>query len=231
MEEQKKKRASAASIVCWILGVCLIIVGVVLPQLMFKKTKHTFSVDSDPFGKYYEFEVDINENIKTDSAIAKIKIEGVKTESFALEYNIGESEYGEYVFVLELNEDKASIFNEVVQVEITASSGKVIVFENEDVVDNLSSNIPKIILTVLPMFFGVFLIALGFMLIVAKKSIKHIKKVNDKIMNSLFGDDEEDQPKVQMLASTITCKYCKLENDPDNAKCEHCGAPLIRNKK
>ena len=36
--------------------------------------------------------------------------------------------------------------------------------------------------------------------------------------------------KVKEEDKTITCKYCGLENDRNNAKCEHCGGPLYRNK-
>lgn len=232
MEEKKKKRPGAASIIFWIIGFCLIVTGLVLPQLMFKKT-HTFSVDSDLWGKNYEFEIEINEPIKEETAIAKIKIDGATTKSFNIKYNVEESSYGDYVFNLTLDDEDANMFNEVVEVKVKTESNKEIVFENEDNFDNFGANSKKILLTVFPMFFGVFFVILGSMLIVAKKSIKHIKKVNDKIMDSLFGEDEEDKPveSKNTSSNTITCSYCKLENDSANAKCEHCGAPLIRKKK
>ena len=41
---------------------------------------------------------------------------------------------------------------------------------------------------------------------------------------------QTEMVKVKEEDKTITCKYCGLENDKDNAKCEYCGGPLYRNK-
>ena len=117
MENEKKKRVPIISILCWIIGFCLIVTGIIIPQIKNQQEKYTFSVDSDGFGTYYEFEIEMNESINPDAAYAKIKVRGVKTETFKLEYDIGESEYGEYVFTLELSGDNRSMFNEVVEVE------------------------------------------------------------------------------------------------------------------
>lgn len=233
--EKKKRRVPIVSIICWILGVCLILVGIIVPQARSQKENYTFSVDDDGFGSYYEFEVEVNESLNTDAAYAKIKIGGVKTQTFKLDFNFGESTYGEYIFTLELSGDDRSMFNEVVELEITNTDGKVLVFKEESVFDDFGDKSSNIILTVIPIFFGVFLIMTGFVWLFVRKHAKHIKRVNDKIINTVFGI-EPDEPEVKVVEiekepNSITCKYCKVENDPGNAKCEHCGAPLIRNKK
>lgn len=234
MENEKKKKSFIAPIICWIIGVCLIIVGIVLPQSLNRDEKYTFSVDDDGFGSFYEFEIEINETIDTDSAYAKIKVEGAKTETFKLEYNFGESEYGDYIFTLELFGDDAHRFNEVVEVQITTSSGKVLVLKEESVFDDFGDKASNVMLTIFPITFGVFFIVIGFVLMFIKKHGKHIKKVNEKIMDKLFGESDESQKPVEVAQQepeTITCKYCGLENDNSNVKCEHCGAPLIRKRK
>ena len=232
MENEKKKRAPIISILCWIIGFCLIVTGIIIPQIKNQQEKYTFSVDSDGFGTYYEFEIEMNESINPDAAYAKIKVRGVKTETFKLEYDIGESEYGEYVFTLELSGDNRSMFNEVVEVEVTTTSGKILKLQNEDNFDEFKDNSSVVMMVVLPTFFGIFFIMVGFAFFIARKHSKHIKRANEKIMDVVFKEDSEEQ-KVQVTVkkeNTITCKYCKIENSPENAKCEHCGAPLIRNK-
>ena len=233
MMEENKKKKPIVSIICIVIGLCLIAVGIIFPNVIMKKPKHVFEVEMSSFGDKYEFTIETDELIVTNTAYATIKVEGVESKKFKLTYNADESEDDEFVFNLWLTSEDASMFNEVVEVEIETMFGEdSIVFENEDKYENFGVNSKKILLTVFPCFFGVFFLMMGIVSIFAKKGIKHIKKVNNQIMSSLFGETEKTEKKVEEpQIQTITCKYCGLENDKNNAKCEHCGAPLIRRKK
>lgn len=191
MENQKKKRTPIISIVCWILGVCLILAGIIVPKVT-EKNKYTFSVDDDGFGSFYEFEVEMNETINPDMAYAKIKVGGVKTKSFKLDYDIEESEDGEYVFTLELFGNDRSMFNEVVELEITTTSGNVLTIENEDMFDEFKGKSSSILLTVVPNVLGMLFIVVGIALLFARKHSSNTKAVNEKSLDKVFVEEREE---------------------------------------
>ena len=240
--DMRRRKPGKLSIILWMFGFCLILFGIFVPQKLVDNSKNTYSYDMDPFGEVYEFEVETTENINVDSAIAKIKVKGVTTKSFKLQYKIGFDSYGEYVFTLELTGQDASIFNEVVGLEITSTTGSVIEFECEDSYNNETSL--SIVLSVIPCLVGVVFIFFGFVIYISRDKLK---KVNDKLFNNLFGPEEdksvvidEDDEEIEDLDDlineedtehTTTCKYCGLENDNTSKKCEHCGAPIYKKKK
>ena len=244
--DMRRRKPGKLSIILWVFGFMLIIFGIYIPQnVIFKNSsKNVYTYDQNSFGDEYEFEVRTNESIDVNTAFAKIKIEGVKTKSFWLEYEIGESSYGEYVFSLELTGQDANMSNEVVGLEITANSGKVIEFEYKESVDDFGNDSLGIVLSVIPCLVGVVFIFFGFVIYISRDKLK---KVNDKLFNNLFGPEEdksvvidEDDEEIEDLDDlineedtehTTTCKYCGLENDKTSKKCEHCGAPIYKKKK
>ncbi len=229
MEEAKKRKLSPLSLILIITGVILILFGIIAPNIIFKKPKYMFSYDVDAWGGFYEVEIDTHDFLDTSTATIKIKVGGAQTKTFDLTYNSAESSRDEYVFTLQLSSEDESFSNEVVSVDITVLGGEARTYYPEEKYEGSPG---RILLTVYPIFFGVFIAIFGLMLHFNKFRIKQIKMRKDEFFDKLLGVDNEPQKQETMQEqTTITCKYCGLENNNSNAKCEHCGAPIIRKKK
>lgn len=219
---KRKTSAKVGMIICLVVGLCLIFTGIFVPMAM---KKRTFEYTEDfKFDKvYYEFEIETKEKLDVETGKVEIKVKGTNKEKFEIYFDEDESdiEEGEYVFVALLLDDDASIFNELIEIEIYNQSGKKLTF-NPETASSKFSTLPMIIF---PVFFGFMFIVFGIVIIVGKNAKAEVVM---KTVQTVAPQTEI--VKVKEEDKTITCKYCGLENDRNNAKCEHCGGPLYRNK-
>ena len=226
----KNKKTSKLKIALIILGIALVISGVIFPQIMFKQNKYVFDVEEDFYaGKVvYSFEIEKRlAEIDTNSAKAIVKIDGEFEKTFELKYDKSESDLEDYVFTLTLKGNDYSIFNKVISIDAKTISGEEIKFKDVDDFENIGKRGQMIMLTVVPIFFGVFFIITAFTIGLARKNMKNSQKF---VLENLVEETEQAAPVEQ---DVIVCKYCGVANPYQNVKCEHCGAPLLRiiNKK
>lgn len=224
---EEKKKFNKASLVFIIIGVCLVLIGIILPPLMFKTPDGEYSIDRTVNGEEFNIEVESDVELVKEDTTIKISKNG-DTKEYKLVFLRREDD--EYIF--RIVGYKKSTFDEYGSVTIKSASGKDLVFTCDDSMSSMANEFKnksgKIILTVFPCFFGVFFVLFGFISNFAKAKYKNLFKVKQDFVAGIMGTDEESS---EVQKTTITCEYCRLENDNENAKCEHCGAPLIRKKK
>ncbi len=220
--DKRKTSAKIGMIICLIVGLCLIFTGIFIPRAMKKRTfEYTEDFEFDKM--YYEFEIDTKEKLDVDTGKVKIKVQGTNKETFEIYFDKEESDTheGEYVFVTLLLDDDASIFNELIEIEIYNESGKLLTFTPE----SMGSNFSVLPLTIFPIFFGVVIIVFGIIIFLSKNARVLAESTLATVQTIA---PQTEIVKVKEEDKTITCKYCGLENDRNNAKCEHCGGPLFR---
>jgi len=89
----------------------------------------------------------------------------------------------------------------------------------------MGSNFSVLPLTIFPIFFGVVIIVFGIIIFLSKNARVLAESTLATVQTIA---PQTEIVKVKEEDKTITCKYCGLENDRNNAKCEHCGGPLFR---
>ena len=218
---KRKMSSKIGMIICFVVGLCLIFTGIFVPKTLKKRT-FEYSEDFDFAKVSYEFEIDTKDKLDINTGKVKIKIKGTDTKTFNIYFDSEDSDIheNEYSFAVDLFNEDASLFNEIIEIEIYDNSGNLLTFKPE----TMSSNFSLIPMTIVPIFAGVVFLIVGVLLIVSKSAKVEVEEsvqtVTEKIEQVIV--KEEDK--------TITCKYCGLENDRNNAKCEHCGGPLYRGK-
>lgn len=221
---KRKTSAKIGMIICVIVGLSLIFTGIFVPSIMKKRT-FEYSEDYGFYGINYEFEIHTKEKLDVTTGKIKIKIAGTNTETFKIDFDNEESDpdENEYIFELTLTGENSHLFNEIIEIEIYNTAGKLLKFEPE----TMGSNFTLIPMTIFPIFFGIVFFVMGMMII----SVKNAKvDVQDTLKATETITSQTEVIKVKEEDKTITCQYCGLENSKDNAKCEHCGGPLYRNK-
>lgn len=225
--ENENKKISKSSMILVIFGIVLILVGIVLPKLMFKSPDGEYSIDyvSTVSGGAYNLEIESDRKLNVDDEISlKVSSFG-ETKTYQLEFIIASED--EYTYrIINYKKDTLDKYSEI---KIESASGKNLTFVYEDDMysdfEDFKNNAGKIILTVFPCFFGVFFILIGLVSNFAKTKFKTIVKAKQDFVAGVISVDETRfEPKV-------SCKYCGLDNNINNAKCEYCGAPLIKKQK
>lgn len=214
-----KKSSIIGILICAITGICLILTGIFCISTYDDKT-FEYEQDYNSSGTYYEFEIDTRQKLNVTSAKAKIKVAGKTEKIFELYLDDKESnvEDGEYVFVTVLIDENSSVLNKVVEIEILNLDGEKIVYQPE----SFASDVQTIMLVVVPILLGIVFLILAFVMLVGKKEPNE---------NS---DNKTTQAPIEPVTTQpeskyVTCKYCGIQNDRSNAKCENCGAPLNKN--
>ncbi len=225
--ENEDKKVSKSSLFLVFVGIILILVGIVLPQLMFKSPDGEYSIDyvSTVNDGAYNLEIESDRRLNVDDEIIlKVSSFG-ETKTYKLEFIIAIED--EYIYrIIDYKKDYSDKYGEI---KVESVSGKNLIFVYEDDLfsefENFKSNAGKIILTVFPCFFGVLFILIGLISNFAKTKFKTIVKAKQEFVAGVISVDETRfEPK-------ISCKYCGLDNNINNSKCDYCGAPLIKKQK
>lgn len=218
---KRKMSSKVGMIICFVVGLCLIFTGIYIPKTLKKRT-FEYSEDFDFAKVSYEFEIDTKDKLDINTGKVKIKIKGTDTKTFNIYFDSEDSDIheNEYSFAVDLFNEDASLFNEIIEIEIYNNSGKLLTFKPE----TMSSNFSLIPMTIVPIFAGTVFLIVGVLLIVSKSSKVEVEESVQTVTEKI------EQVKVNEEDKTITCKYCGLENDKGNAKCEYCGGPLYRGK-
>ena len=221
---KRKTSSKVGMIICVIVSLCLIFTGIFIPRMLRQRT-FEYSEDFDFAKVSYEFEIETKDELDVNTGKVKIKIKGEKSKTFDIYFDNDESDVfeNEYVFIAELFNEDASMFNEIVEIEIYDKSGNLLTFEQK----TMSSTFTIIPMTILPIVAGVMFLIVGVLLMISKNSRV---EVEDTVRNVQTFTEKVEMIKVKEEDKTITCKYCGLENDKGNAKCEYCGGPLYRKK-
>lgn len=214
-----KKSSIVGIIICALAGICLILTGIFCISTYDDKT-FEYEQDYNSSGTYYEFEIDTRQKLNVDSAKAKIKVAGKTEKVFEIYLDNKESdvEDGEYVFVTLLLDENSSVLNKVVEIEVLNLDGDKVIYKPE----SFASDVQMIMLVVVPVLLGIIFLILAFVMLVGKKE-QNEKNDNNSVQKSA------DEINVQPESKYVTCKYCGIQNEKTNAKCENCGAPLIKN--
>lgn len=212
-----KKSSIVGIIICALAGISLILTGIFCISTYDDKT-FEYEQDYNSSGTYYEFEIDTRQKLNIDSAKAKIKVAGKTEKVFEIYLDNKESdvEDGEYVFVTLLLDENSSVLNKVVEIEVLNLDGDKVIYKPE----SFASDVQMIMLVVVPVLLGIIFLILAFVMLVGKKE--------QNVANSLVQKSFETVD-VQPESKYVICKYCGVQNEKTNAKCENCGAPLIRN--
>ena len=231
MEEVKQKKVNVSSLILVIIGICLIVAGIFVPRIVFRGPL-TFSSESRSSGMYFDVEIETKKDIDPYLAYGYVDIYAIdEVIKYRMIVNEEDSNGEYYKFEIKVDNRYRSVLNEVSRVEIYTNSGEMIVFENEDNVSNFGNTSGKIVLTTFMCFTGFVFFMIAFVNVVAKKSSKHIKKAQQAVVAAIFGSNEENAEEKVEEIETITCRYCGIDNDSKNPKCEYCGAPLIKKRK
>ena len=218
---KRKMSSKVGMIICFVVGLCLIFTGIYIPKTLKKRT-FEYSEDFDFAKVSYEFEIDTKDKLDINTGKVKIKIKGTDTKTFNIYFDSEDSDIheNEYSFVVDLFNENASLFNEIIKIEIYDNSGNLLTFKPE----TMSSNFSLIPMTIVPIFAGVVFLIVGVLLIASKSAKVEVEESVQTITEKI------EQVIVKEEDKTVTCKYCGLENDRSNAKCEYCGGPLYRGK-
>ena len=218
---KRKMSSKVGMIICFVVGLCLIFTGIYIPKTLKKRT-FEYSEDFDFAKVSYEFEIDTKDKLDINTGKVKIKIKGTDTKTFNIYFDSEDSDIdeNEYSFVVDLFNEDASLFNEIIKIEIYDNSGNLLTFKPE----TMSSNFSLIPMTIVPIFAGVVFLIVGVLLIVSKSAKVEVEESVQTITEKI------EQVIVKEEDKTVTCKYCGLENNKENAKCEYCGGPLYKNK-
>ena len=218
---KRKMSSKVGMIICFVVGLCLIFTGIYIPKTLKKRT-FEYSEDFDFAKVSYEFEIDTKDKLDINTGKVKIKIKGTDTKTFNIYFDSEDSDIheNEYSFVVDLFNEDASLFNEIIKIEIYDNSGNLLTFKPE----TMSSNFSLIPMTIVPIFAGVVFLIVGVLLIVSKSAKVEVEESVQTITEKI------EQVIVKEEDKTVTCKYCGLENNKENAKCEYCGGPLYRGK-
>ncbi len=221
--DKRKTSAKIGMIICFVVGLCLIFTGIFIPRAMIKN-RYEYLEDIRHNETYYEFEIDTKHKLDVKSGTVNVKVAGTKTETFEIFFDKSESdvEEGEYVFFTFLTGSDSHLFNELEEIEIKNDEGKMLTFEPEKF-DSAATILP---MTIFPIFFGVVFMIFGLMIFIGKSAKIHMAHQTFETVSDMVSKAE--LLRVDEQKKTITCSYCGLENDADNAKCEHCGGPLYR---
>lgn len=218
---KRKMSSKVGMIICFVVGLCLIFTGIYIPKTLKKRT-FEYSEDFDFAKVSYEFEIDTKDKLDINTGKVKIKIKGTDTKTFNIYFDSEDSDIheNEYSFVVDLFNEDASLFNEIIKIEIYDNSGNLLTFKPE----TMSSNFSLIPMTIVPIFAGVVFLIVGVLLIASKSAKVEVEESVQTITEKI------EQVIVKEEDKTVTCKYCGLENNKENAKCEYCGGPLYKNK-
>ena len=117
----------------------------------------------------------------------------------------------------------------VVNVQARTYDGKIIDFSKKGLFSDFENNTEKILITSILSFMGVTTLIVALTLFFGKVHAKEV--YNDGLSVEYILTDVNPEPPKKEEPTTITCKYCGIENKIANAKCKYCGAPLIKKKK
>lgn len=225
MEEIKKKKP-LLSVFCIILGLCLLALGTVLPNFIFKHPNNLFSIEFDEDNAIFEYEIEIETYEEIDvNNLAAIKFADENEEFWVSVFFVG-FEDGANVYKMYSSGDYADSIYDFLEIKVQTEDGEELIFENEANYYKSGANATRIIFAMIPFVFGVGLLFAGFAMIVKK----HFKKINESIAAVIFDEGEKQKEVERVEHNSITCRYCGIENEVTSAKCEYCGAPLIRKK-
>lgn len=234
----EKRKIKKISFVFWVIALCLIMVGVFAGKKM--EPVYTFSADDniyyDVSGFVQKFEIEIDKNNKygsldVDSAEATIILFSNSSKKVDLEYNILESDEDEYVFEAELRGSDAMRGNKVSKVYVKTLSGREVVFENEFQTNSMFDKFGTIALKMFSFFFALVFVVFGIVVNLAKKSENLEENSTTDENQTTISDSENNNVTKKHSHKTVTCDYCGIENDQENAKCDYCGAPIYKDKK
>lgn len=218
---KRKMSSKVGMIICFVVGLCLIFTGIYIPKTLKKRT-FEYSENFDFAKVSYEFEIDTKDKLDINTGKVKIKIRGTDTKTFNIYFDSEDSDIheNEYSFAVDLFNEDASLFNEIIKIEIYDNSGNLLIFKPE----TMSSNFSLIPMTIVPIFAGVVFLIVGVLLIISKSAKVEVEESVQTITEKI------EQVIVKEEDKTVTCKYCGLENNKENAKCAYCGGPLYKDK-
>ena len=229
---EEKKKFPKLSIILIIIGICLILFGVIGPQIIYRDER-----GSSQYTGTYNPEIDRN----FDQHIVKIELNTSASLDTNITVFIDENEYSMTLIHIDGDTYKGSIIvykdsfirPEDIIVKAYTTSGDSISLTNVnpfasngpvETVRGFSSKVGKVLLTVFPCVIGAFLILIGL--------ISYF--VSTKIKQTTLEVDEQGESTSGIFSSIVEkinpqsrfCGYCSCENDPKAKKCSQCGAPL-----
>ena len=217
---EKKTKFPVFAIIMLCIGVGLILFGIIAPPRIFSGN-NTYSVEFDRSGfDNMRLKVTLTTNEEIQNAVVAF----IDEEEFYV--IVKEMEAGVYKGSVQIDRDKYFMSrNEDVSIKVKNLNGNAISFRYYD---EFSNNSGKIVLTVLPIFFGVFITLLGLILGLTIKNRHNIKNAFNSTINTVAGavGTIKEVIKPTMKDGEKYCEYCQCYNDKDAQKCNFCGAPL-----
>ena len=216
----KKNKFPMFAIIMLCIGVGLILFGIIAPSKMFSGN-NTYVVELDRSGfDDMKLRITLNTNEEINSTITAL----VHEDEFYI--IVKKVEDGVYKGSVSIDRDEYFMSRESdVMIKVSGVGGNAIKFRQDT---EFGSSSGKIVLTVLPIFFGVFITLLGLILGLTIKNRHNIKNAFNSTLNTVAGavgtirqaivPSQEDAEKY--------CDYCGCFNDLKEQKCAHCGAPL-----
>ena len=217
---EKKTKFPVFAIIMLCIGVGLILFGIIAPSKMFSGN-NTYVVELDRSGfDDMKLRITLNTNEEINSTITAL----VHEDEFYI--IVKKVEDGVYKGSASIDRDEYFMSRESdVMIKVSDVGGNAIKFRQDT---EFGSSSGKIVLTILPIFFGVFITLLGLILGLTIKNRHNIKNAFNSTLNTVAGavgtirqaivPSQEDAEKY--------CDYCGCFNDLKEHKCAHCGAPL-----
>ncbi len=219
----KKNKFPLFSLIMLCVGVGLILFGAIAPAKMFSGN-NTYVVEFDRSG-FDNMRLRITLN--TDEAINPTITALIHEEEIYV--IVKQTETGMYKGSASIDRDKYFMSREDdVSVIVSDKEGKTINFKQKNEFGETSG---RIILTTLPIFFGIFITILALVLGVAVKHRNGLKKAFNGTVSAVAGAVGTISQAITPKNDEKYCEYCECYNEKDAQKCKYCGAPLKNYKK
>jgi hypothetical protein len=214
----KKNKFPMFAIIMLCIGVGLILFGIIAPSKMFSGN-NTYVVELDRSGfDDMKLRITLNTNEEINSTITAL----VHEDEFYI--IVKKVEDGVYKGSASIDRDEYFMSRESdVMIKVSGVGGNAIKFRQDT---EFWATSGKIVLTILPIFFGAFICMMGLALGLTIRHRNGLKKAFSGTVGAVAGAVGTISRAIKQKNDEKYCEYCECYNEKDAQKCKYCGAPL-----